>query len=125
MDTTRAAGAPLDPISQLEADLKQAALEPGRFPRTAKLLLAGSPQQAKKMVEEAAELAIEAVRRDREAAVREAADLVYNLVVLLEGMEIRFEDVCRELERRRETFGIAAKLPKASAAARGGPVSSA
>ena len=53
------------------------------------------------MVEEAAELAIEAVRDDRDAAVREAADLVYNLVVLLDGMDIRFDDVCRELERRR------------------------
>ena len=40
------------------------------------------------MVEEAAELAIEAVRSDRSAAVMEAADLVYNLVVLLEGMDI-------------------------------------
>ena len=64
------------------------------------------------MVEEAAELAIEAVRCDRGAAVREAADLMYNLVVLLDGMDIPFDDVCRELDRRRELYGIAAKQQK-------------
>ncbi len=105
----------LDPISQLEIDLKDAAGNPTRFPRTTKLISAGAPQQAKKMVEEAAELAIEAVRHDRDAAVREAADLVYNLVVLLEGMDIHFDEVCRELDRRRSQYGIAAKPPKAAA----------
>ena len=104
----------LDPISQLEIDLKDAAGNPTRFPRTTKLISAGAPQQAKKVVEEAAELAIEAVRCDRDAAVREAADLVYNLVVLLEGMEIHFDEVCRELARRRSEYGIAAKPPKAT-----------
>ncbi len=105
----------LDPIAQLEVDLKDAAGHPARFPRTTKLILAGAPQQAKKMVEEAAELAIEAVRHDRAAAVREAADLVYNLVVLLEGMDIHFDEVCQELSRRRSEYGIAAKPPKAAA----------
>lgn len=102
----------LDPITQLEDDLGQADRDPLRFPRTTKLLSAGVPQQAKKMVEEAAELAIEAVRGDRDAAVREGADLVYNLIVLLKGMDIRFADVSRELEWRREAYGIAAKPPK-------------
>ena len=102
----------VDPIRQLEVDLKSVGANPSRFPRTTKLIAAGAPQQAKKMVEEAAELAIEAVRHDRNAAVMEAADLVYNLVVLLEGMDIRFDDVCGELDRRRELYGIAAKQQK-------------
>jgi phosphoribosyl-ATP pyrophosphohydrolase len=102
----------IDPIFQLEEDLRAAAMNPQTFPRTSKLLSAGSAQQAKKMVEEAAELAIEAVRHDREAAVREAADLIYNLMVLLVGIDVRFHDVCSELERRRTAYGIAAKRPK-------------
>jgi phosphoribosyl-ATP pyrophosphohydrolase len=101
-----------DPIHQLEDDLKRVCENPSRFPRTSKLVSAGAPQQAKKIVEEAAELAIEAMRHDKEAAVIEAADLVYNLVVLLEGMDIRFDDVCGELERRRRIYGIAAKQHK-------------
>jgi phosphoribosyl-ATP pyrophosphohydrolase len=102
----------IDPIHRLEDDLKLVSEYPARFPRTNKLIAAGAAQQAKKMLEEAAELAIEALRKDRDAAVIEAADLVYNLVVLLEGMDIRFDDVCAELERRRATYGIAAKQHK-------------
>jgi phosphoribosyl-ATP pyrophosphohydrolase len=101
-----------DPIRQLEDDLKRVCENPARFPRTSKLVSAGAPQQAKKIVEEATELAIEAMRQNRDAAVMEAADLVYNLVVLLEGMSIRFDDICGELERRRAIFGIAAKQYK-------------
>jgi phosphoribosyl-ATP pyrophosphohydrolase len=102
----------MDPVRQLEDDLRCAAQNPARFPRTTRLLTGGAPQQAKKMIEEAAELAIEAMRHDREAAVREAADLLYNLVVLLDGMDIRFEHVCQELDRRRNAYGIAAKQQK-------------
>lgn len=102
----------IDTLHQLEVDLKQVGSDPLRFPRTNKLIAAGAPQQAKKMVEEAAELAIEAVRSDRDAAVMEAADLVYNLMVLLEGMKIPFDDVCGELDRRRGLYGIAAKQQK-------------
>jgi phosphoribosyl-ATP pyrophosphohydrolase len=50
----------------------------------------------------------------------EAADLLYNLVVLLKGMNIPFDDVCSELDRRRELYGIAAKQQK-----NGGPASDA
>jgi phosphoribosyl-ATP pyrophosphohydrolase len=102
----------MNPIHQLEVDLKEVPGNPARFPRTSKLIAAGAPQQAKKVVEEAAELAIEAIRSDRGAAVMEAADLMYNLVVLLEGMDIPFDDVCGELNRRRGLYGIAAKQQK-------------
>lgn len=102
----------IDPIHQLEDDLRRVGDEPERFPRTVKLRSAGTPQQAKKIVEEAAELAIEAMRESRDDAVMEAADLVYNLVVLLDGMGIRFDEVREELERRRAIFGIAAKQYK-------------
>lgn len=102
----------IDPIRQLEDDLKRVGEDPARFPRTSRLVSAGAPQQAKKIVEEAAELAIEAMRHDRDAAIVEAADLVYNLVVLLEGMNVRFDDVLEELQRRRGIFGIAAKQNK-------------
>lgn len=102
----------IDSIRQLEDDLRIATDQSERFPRTTKLLSAGTSQHAKKMVEEAAELAIEAVRCDRGAAVMEAADLVYNFMVLLRGMDITFDEVAQELARRRATYGIAAKLQK-------------
>jgi phosphoribosyl-ATP pyrophosphohydrolase len=104
----------MDVIHQLEDDLRHCAEDAARSPRTTKLLSAGASQQAKKMVEEAAELAIEAVRSDRGAAVIEAADLVYNFMVLLRGMDISFDEVAQELERRRAAYGIAAKQQKSS-----------
>jgi phosphoribosyl-ATP pyrophosphohydrolase len=107
---------PAEAIHQLESDLKRVIADPARFPRTNKLRSAGAPQQAKKMIEEAAELAIEAVRGDRDAAIGEAADLVYNLVVLLEGIGLSFDEVCQELTRRRKLYGIAAKQQKNGAA---------
>ena len=105
-------GPDLDPIRQLESDLKQVGELPQRFPRTVKLRNAGPTQHAKKVIEEAAELAIEALRKDKDATVREAADLVYNLVVLLEGVGADFDDVCSEMARRRAIYGIAAKQQK-------------
>ena len=115
----RGTNPPMQPIEQLEHDIAAARADPARFPKTARLLAAGIPKQAKKMVEEAAELAIEAVRHDREAAVREAADLLYNLLVLLKGIEIGVADICQELERRRATYGIAGKEPKPARAPAG------
>jgi len=50
-------------------------------PRTARLLACGPTKLAQKLVEEAAETALEAVRRRARGVVRESADLVYQLVV--------------------------------------------
>src|SRR3954469_9911654 len=49
---------------------------------TAKLFFKGTPKIAQKVGEEAVELVIEAVRRDRPRMVAESADLLYHLLVL-------------------------------------------
>ncbi|MBN8969865.1 MAG: phosphoribosyl-ATP diphosphatase [Rhizobiales bacterium] len=81
--------------------------------RTARLLRRGPSKMAKKLAEEAIEVAIDAVNRDSAAIVRESADLLYNLTVLWAGAGIRPEDVWAEMDRREREFGIAEKLPKA------------
>ena len=50
--------------------------------RTAKLFQRGITKMAKKIGEEAIEVAIDAINGDSEAVVRESADLLYNLAVL-------------------------------------------
>src|SRR5262245_29055578 len=80
--------------------------------RTARLLRAGRGKMAKKMAEEAVEVVIDAVHGDREAIVRESADLLYNLVVLWVASDLRPADVWGEMRRREELMGIAEKLPK-------------
>ncbi len=101
-----------DSIERLyRAVLAAGGLDPTRS-RTAKLMQQGTAKMAKKLSEEAIEVAIDAVSGDAQAVVRESADLIYNLTVLWAQLDLRPEDIWREMERRELMFGIAEKLPK-------------
>ena len=80
--------------------------------RTARLLREGRSKMAKKLAEEAVEVAIDTIHGDSAAVVRESADLLYNLVVLWVAAGIHPKDVWMEMERRERLLGIAEKLPK-------------
>ena len=79
---------------------------------TAKLLAKGPEKCAEKFGEEAVEAIIEAVKGDREALTREAADTIYHLLVMLAARDISLDDVLAELERREGTSGIAEKAAR-------------
>ncbi|TYB82954.1 phosphoribosyl-ATP diphosphatase [Maritimibacter fusiformis] len=79
---------------------------------TAALLSRGPEKCAEKFGEEAIEAIIEAVKGDREALTREAADVLYHLLVMLSAREIGFAEVLAELERREGTSGIAEKASR-------------
>jgi phosphoribosyl-ATP pyrophosphohydrolase len=81
--------------------------------RTARLFQRGPAKMAKKLAEEAIEVAIDAVNGNADAVVRESADLLYNLTVLWAASGIRPADIWQEMERREDLLGIAEKLPKA------------
>jgi phosphoribosyl-ATP pyrophosphohydrolase len=80
--------------------------------RTIKLLKSGRPKMAQKVIEEAAELGIEAVRGDRRALINESVDLLYNLAVLWSDAAVSLVDICLEMDRREQLLGMAEKLPK-------------
>lgn len=80
--------------------------------RTAHLLASGVKKMAQKVMEEAGEVAIEAVPRRRPAVVRESADLIYNLVVLWRECGIEPNEIWAEMNRRVTDIGIAEKMPK-------------
>src|ERR1700745_850270 len=82
--------------------------------RTAKLFQRGPSKMAKKLAEEAIEVAIDAVNGDNQAVVRESADLLYNLAVLWASAGVKPEDVWHEMERREDMLGLAEKLPKST-----------
>jgi phosphoribosyl-ATP pyrophosphohydrolase len=80
--------------------------------RTARLLRSGRSKMGKKLAEEAVEVVIDAMHGDRDAVVKESADLIYNLVVLWVSAGIRPDDVWKEMDRRERLLGIAEKVPK-------------
>lgn len=101
-----------DSVQRLYAAVLTAGTRDPARSRTAKLIREGVPKMAKKLGEEAVEVGIEAVQRNRPAVVRESADLIYNLVVLWSELGITPGEVWREMDRREELYGIAEKLPK-------------
>ena len=73
---------------------------------TAKLLSAGPERAAKKLGEEAVEAVIAAVAGDRAGLVAESADVLYHLLVVLEGAGIALDEVMAELSRRTAQSGL-------------------
>src|SRR4249919_1255713 len=71
-----------DSLDRLYAAVLAARVADPASSRTARLLRAGRGKMAKKLAEEAIEVAIDAVHGHSDAVVRESADLLYNLVVL-------------------------------------------
>ena len=80
--------------------------------RTARLLRSGRAKMAKKLAEEAIEVIIDAMHGERDAVVRESADLIYHLVVLWGSAGVHPREVWKEMDRRERLLGIAEKLPK-------------
>lgn len=85
---------------------------------TAKLLSDGPARAAKKLGEEAVEAVIAAVEGDRQALVAEAADVLYHLLVVLEGGRVPLDEVMAELERRTAQTGLAEKAARRSSVPR-------
>ena len=82
---------------------------------TAKLLAGGPGRPAKKLGEEAVEAAIAAVQGDRAGLVGEAADVLYHLLVVLQGAGVPLDEVMAELGRRTAQSGLtekAARVPQ-------------
>ena len=91
-------------------------------PRTAHLLASGRAKIAQKVIEEAGEIALEAVRYRPRRVIRESADLVYHLVVLWRDCGIAPDEVWAEMRRRADKLGIAEKLPKEAPGCRGAAI---
>ena len=79
---------------------------------SAKLLAGGAEKCAEKFGEEAIEAIIEAVRGDAAALTREAADVLYHLLVMLAARDVALSDVMGELARRQGTSGIDEKASR-------------
>jgi phosphoribosyl-ATP pyrophosphohydrolase len=81
---------------------------------TKSLLEAGPARAAKKFGEEAIEAVIAAIEGDRTALIKESADVVYHLIVLLKTRGISLDEVMEELQRRTGQSGHAEKAGRGS-----------
>ena len=78
----------------------------------AKLFAKGRERIAQKVGEEAVEAVIAATRGDAQGLTGEAADLVFHLAVLLDSMDLSFDDVLAELDRREGVSGLTEKAAR-------------
>lgn len=100
----------LDELDRLYRSLAE--VTPENHPRTARLLASSSRKTAQKVIEEAGEVALEAVKHNARGIVRESADLLYHLVALWHRAGIGPDDVWAEMRLRVDSLGIAEKRPK-------------
>ena len=74
---------------------------------TSSLLSGGLSKCIDKMEEEFGEF--KEALNDKSNIVHEAADTIYHILVVLEAANIKFEDVLKELENRKQQSGIEEK----------------
>ncbi|WP_380053150.1 phosphoribosyl-ATP diphosphatase [Falsihalocynthiibacter sp. SS001] len=79
---------------------------------TAKLLAKGPEKCAEKFGEEAVEAIIAAVKDDKDELVKESADVLFHLLVMLQSRGVTLAEVEAELARREGTSGIAEKAAR-------------
>ncbi len=89
-----------DVLRRLAATIKDRRTARPEDSHTRRLLDGAPVKPAKKLGEEAVEVAIAALAQDKGALIGEAADLLYHLLVVLESRHIALDEVYQELERR-------------------------
>lgn len=104
-----------DVLSRLAAIIKARRSARPEDSHTRRLLDEAPVKPAKKLGEEAVEVAIAAIAQDKDALVGETADLLYHLLVVLESREVDLDEVFDELERRMALTAVGVKRQKAAA----------
>lgn len=96
----------LERLESLLAERKKADPESSYV---AKLYAKGSHKIAQKVGEEAVEAAMAVAADDNAELIKESADLLFHLMVLLEARDLNLDDVAAELARREGLSGLTEK----------------
>lgn len=99
-------------LEELEARIALRAAASPEESYTAKLIARGMNKAAQKVGEEATEAVIAAVTGDRPELVKESADLLYHLLVVLRAAGIPLGEVMAELDARTAQSGLAEKASR-------------
>jgi phosphoribosyl-ATP pyrophosphohydrolase len=79
---------------------------------TGTLIASGMEKCARKLGEEAIETVIAAISGDKTELRKEAADLIYHLLVVLKAGDLPLDEVLRELGQRTGQSGVAEKAAR-------------
>ena len=99
-------------IEALEKRLAERASASPEESYTARLVAAGVEKCAQKLGEEAVETVIAALGEDETELVKESADVIYHLLVLLRARGVELSEVTAELDRRTAMSGLAEKAAR-------------
>ena len=99
-------------LSDLEKIIEHRAAASSEESYTAKLIEKGIAVSSKKFGEEAVETVIAANRGDRIELIKESADVLYHLLVVLHASQISVNDVMDELELRTRQSGLVEKASR-------------
>jgi len=99
-------------LQDLNEIIAARSLEGADVSYTSTLLNAGTEKCAKKFGEEAVEAIIAASSGDKVELVKETADVLYHLLVLLRSEGIMLEDIMMELEKRTSQSGLEEKASR-------------
>ena len=99
-------------LARLEATLRERKDADTSSSYVARLYGKGSRKIAQKVGEEAVETAMAVAAGDRDELVKESADLLFHLMVLLEAEGLSLEDVALELARREGLSGLEEKASR-------------
>lgn len=105
----RANGRMADTLKRLEKTIAARRTGDPSASYVASLSAKGRAKIAQKLGEEAVETVIAAMRQDKAELTKEAADLVFHLLLLLADSGLSFDDVLAELEAREGMSGLAEK----------------
>ncbi|MBK1623381.1 phosphoribosyl-ATP diphosphatase [Afifella marina] len=103
-------------LEELAATIGERAASGDDNSYTARLVGKGVAKCAQKLGEEAVEAAIAAVSEDKEGLTKEAADVLYHLLVLLHAAGVSFDEVKAELAQRTGQSGLEEKRSRPASA---------
>ncbi|MCS7097728.1 MAG: bifunctional phosphoribosyl-AMP cyclohydrolase/phosphoribosyl-ATP diphosphatase HisIE [Candidatus Methanomethyliaceae archaeon] len=89
-------------IEELERIIEERIKEPKQGSYTSSVVSKGLEEASKKVIEEAAEVAIAALKESEEKLISEFADLIFHLLILLKMKGLNINYVYEELWKRRK-----------------------
>jgi phosphoribosyl-ATP pyrophosphohydrolase len=99
-------------LDDLEARIATRAAASPEESYTARLIAHGMEKCAQKLGEEATEAVIAAVTGNRTELVKESADVLYHLLVVLRAADLPLAAVMAELDNRTAQSGLAEKAAR-------------